>query len=131
MKRNPDVLVLTPPGFCDASLAIAASRAGGWGVLDLEFAHDTSAALAEIGRLQRFAKRIRGEDRRRQATSFWNDWSLTRLPDLLGCCWPAATMRNSKDVSSVCVRAGWRCCWRQSASSRPSTAIGSGSTDWC
>ena len=56
MKKNQDVLVLTPPGFCDASLAIAASRAGGCGVLDLEFVHDPSAALAEIGRLQRFAK---------------------------------------------------------------------------
>lgn len=49
-----DLIVLTPSGAADPSLAIAACRAGAWGVLDLEFG-SSSSALAALRRLARFA----------------------------------------------------------------------------
>ena len=49
-----DLIVLTPSGAADPSLAIAACRAGARGVLDLEFASPPSAAAA-LARLARFA----------------------------------------------------------------------------
>src|SRR5262245_12213763 len=49
-----DVIVLTPPGFCDPSLAIAAARAGARGFLDLESAGDSDAALAALAKADRF-----------------------------------------------------------------------------
>jgi acyl transferase domain-containing protein/NAD(P)H-dependent flavin oxidoreductase YrpB (nitropropane dioxygenase family)/NAD(P)-dependent dehydrogenase (short-subunit alcohol dehydrogenase family) len=48
-----DVIVLTPGGCTDASLAIAACRAGARGVLDLELA-TPEAARAQVQRLARF-----------------------------------------------------------------------------
>jgi hypothetical protein len=48
-----DVFVLTPPNTADSSLAIAASRAGGVGVLDLEL---PPAAASLTSELQRFAQ---------------------------------------------------------------------------
>src|SRR5262249_54297741 len=53
--QSSDVIVLSPPGAADPSLAIAACRAGAWGFLDLEHTADTNAALAALRRLQRFA----------------------------------------------------------------------------
>src|SRR5581483_3904107 len=50
-----DVLVLTPCGASDPALAIAASRAGARGVLDLEFTADSGAAWEGLERLERFA----------------------------------------------------------------------------
>ncbi|WP_341716227.1 SDR family NAD(P)-dependent oxidoreductase [Micromonospora sp. FIMYZ51] len=41
-----DFLVFSPPGFSDPALAIAASRAGAIGVLDLQFTADLDAARA-------------------------------------------------------------------------------------
>jgi acyl transferase domain-containing protein/NAD(P)H-dependent flavin oxidoreductase YrpB (nitropropane dioxygenase family)/NADP-dependent 3-hydroxy acid dehydrogenase YdfG len=52
-----DLIVLTPPGAADPSLAIAACRAGAGGVLDLEFCRDAAAASAALTRLARFAGR--------------------------------------------------------------------------
>jgi acyl transferase domain-containing protein/NAD(P)H-dependent flavin oxidoreductase YrpB (nitropropane dioxygenase family)/NAD(P)-dependent dehydrogenase (short-subunit alcohol dehydrogenase family) len=49
-----DVIVLTPLGLCDPSLAIAAARAGARGFLDLEHADDSNAALAAITKMDRF-----------------------------------------------------------------------------
>src|SRR5262249_53745681 len=49
-----DVIVLTPPGLCDPSLAIAAARAGARGFLDLECAADIDAALAALAKADRF-----------------------------------------------------------------------------
>jgi acyl transferase domain-containing protein/NAD(P)H-dependent flavin oxidoreductase YrpB (nitropropane dioxygenase family)/NAD(P)-dependent dehydrogenase (short-subunit alcohol dehydrogenase family) len=49
-----DVIVLTPPGLCDPSLAIAAARAGARGFLDLEHAKDSNAALAAVAKMDRF-----------------------------------------------------------------------------
>ncbi len=49
-----DLIVLTPAGAADPSLAIAACRAGAWGVLDLEFG-SPPAATAALARLAKFA----------------------------------------------------------------------------
>lgn len=48
-----DFIVVTPPGLADPSLAIAASRAGALGVLDLQFVGDTHRALAAVHTLAR------------------------------------------------------------------------------
>src|SRR5262245_16982731 len=53
--RTLDILVLTPPGLSDPSLAIAACRAGSCGFLDLELVSEPQTALAAIARLARFA----------------------------------------------------------------------------
>jgi acyl transferase domain-containing protein/NAD(P)H-dependent flavin oxidoreductase YrpB (nitropropane dioxygenase family)/acyl carrier protein len=50
-----DLVVLTPPGSADPSVAIAAARGGARGMLDLEFAPDPSRAAAALDRLRRFA----------------------------------------------------------------------------
>lgn len=44
-------LALTPPGLTDPAIAVAASRNGGIGVLDLEYCHDASQALAAVVKL--------------------------------------------------------------------------------
>src|SRR5262245_56631457 len=46
-----DLIVLTPPGVADPSVAIAACRAGARGTLNLTFGFDASA----LARLARFA----------------------------------------------------------------------------
>ena len=46
--------VLTPPGLIDPSMAIAASRAGETGVLDLEYAQDEEDAREAVGKLARY-----------------------------------------------------------------------------
>ena len=48
-----DLIVLTPTGGADPSLAIAACRAGAWGVLDLEHTSPLAARPALV-RLARF-----------------------------------------------------------------------------
>src|ERR1700722_6403208 len=49
-----NVIVLTPPGVIDPSLAIAACRAGAVGVLDLEFLVDYLSAVSAIERILHF-----------------------------------------------------------------------------
>jgi acyl transferase domain-containing protein/NAD(P)H-dependent flavin oxidoreductase YrpB (nitropropane dioxygenase family) len=51
--RAFDYIVVTPPGFADPALAIAASRAGALGVLDLQFLDDEEIALAAVNTLAR------------------------------------------------------------------------------
>jgi NAD(P)H-dependent flavin oxidoreductase YrpB (nitropropane dioxygenase family) len=51
-----DILALTTPGLCDPAVAIAASRAGARGILDLEFTRDLAQAAAALDQLQRFAR---------------------------------------------------------------------------
>jgi acyl transferase domain-containing protein/NAD(P)H-dependent flavin oxidoreductase YrpB (nitropropane dioxygenase family)/NAD(P)-dependent dehydrogenase (short-subunit alcohol dehydrogenase family)/acyl carrier protein len=51
-----DVLVLTPAGVVDVALAIAASRCGALGLLDLEHEDDPSVARASLERLNHFVK---------------------------------------------------------------------------
>jgi acyl transferase domain-containing protein/NAD(P)H-dependent flavin oxidoreductase YrpB (nitropropane dioxygenase family)/NADP-dependent 3-hydroxy acid dehydrogenase YdfG len=50
------VIALTLPGQPDPSVAIAATRAGAWGVLDLEYIKDTDLAVDSIKQLCRYAK---------------------------------------------------------------------------
>ena len=54
--RDFRILCLTAPGAADPSVAVAASRAGALGVLDLELACDEPAALLALGRLARLAR---------------------------------------------------------------------------
>ena len=53
---NFHVIALTLPGQPDPAVAIAATRAGGWGVLDLEYAKDRRLAVDSITQLCRYAK---------------------------------------------------------------------------
>ena len=50
------LIALTPPGLADAAIAIAASRAGEIGVLDLQYAHSVPASLTAIAKLAQYAK---------------------------------------------------------------------------
>src|SRR5580658_6120833 len=52
-----DFIVLTPPGLGDPALAIAASRAGALGVLDLQFLNAAEKAHAAV---QALARQSRG-----------------------------------------------------------------------
>jgi acyl transferase domain-containing protein/NAD(P)H-dependent flavin oxidoreductase YrpB (nitropropane dioxygenase family)/NAD(P)-dependent dehydrogenase (short-subunit alcohol dehydrogenase family) len=49
-----ETIAVTPAGAADASLAIAACRAGALGVLDLEYATDAAQAADALARLERF-----------------------------------------------------------------------------
>src|SRR3990172_6720723 len=49
-------IVLTPPGLADASLAIAASRAGALGVVNLEHSRTPEAAVAAVEKANQFAR---------------------------------------------------------------------------
>jgi acyl transferase domain-containing protein/NAD(P)H-dependent flavin oxidoreductase YrpB (nitropropane dioxygenase family)/NAD(P)-dependent dehydrogenase (short-subunit alcohol dehydrogenase family)/acyl carrier protein len=57
-----EILVVTPPvhGAQQGSLAIAASRAGARGLLDLEFTADAAIAAAAIERVERFTQGVYG-----------------------------------------------------------------------
>src|SRR4051812_35222277 len=57
-----DCLVLTPPGTPDPALAIAASRAGAVGVVDLSLAGDTDVATEALSGLLRSGRGRRGVD---------------------------------------------------------------------
>ncbi len=50
------LVVITPPGLPDPSLAIAASRAGGLGILDLEYTRDIKVSVRAIRKMAAFAK---------------------------------------------------------------------------
>src|SRR5262245_27377362 len=54
------ILCVTLPGQADASIAIAASRAGEPGLVDLSFARDEAAALEAVASLQRHGRGDRG-----------------------------------------------------------------------
>ena len=56
MSGYPGEIVLTLPGFPDPALAVAACRAGAWGILDLEFERDASGARGALARLQSLAR---------------------------------------------------------------------------
>jgi len=50
------IIILTLPGLPEPSVAIAASRAGGLGVLDLEYTRDEQTAFKAIQRLIKYAR---------------------------------------------------------------------------
>ncbi|OLC56437.1 MAG: hypothetical protein AUH92_00280 [Acidobacteria bacterium 13_1_40CM_4_69_4] len=54
--RDFRIICLTPAGAADPSIAIAAARAGAWGVLDLELALDATAAAAAVLRVDRLGR---------------------------------------------------------------------------
>ncbi|HTN44671.1 MAG TPA: beta-ketoacyl synthase N-terminal-like domain-containing protein, partial [Nitrospiria bacterium] len=56
MKPGFKIIVLTPPGLNDPTMAIAASRAGEWGVLNLEYGRNLPSALAAVSQLGRQAR---------------------------------------------------------------------------
>jgi acyl transferase domain-containing protein/NAD(P)H-dependent flavin oxidoreductase YrpB (nitropropane dioxygenase family) len=60
MPRELQMIVLTPPGLGDPSIAVAATRAGGVGVLDLEYVQDREAALGGIRELGKYARNDAG-----------------------------------------------------------------------
>ncbi len=53
--RTFNLIALTPPGMADPSIAIAASRSGGFGVLDLEYCREQKTILPAIAKLSRYA----------------------------------------------------------------------------
>ena len=77
-----EFIVVTPPGFGDPALAIAASRAGALGVLDLQFLTDEDIALAAVKML---AQQCRGRAgiKLDSSTSRLYDRVLSCLPDAL------------------------------------------------
>src|ERR1041385_4094281 len=54
------VICLTLPGYPEPNIAIAASRSGGLGVLDLEYEDNLDAALAAAAKLARFCPQACG-----------------------------------------------------------------------
>ena len=53
--RTFEFVAVTPPGLADPSIAIAGSRAGGIGLLDLEFSQNEETAFKAVSRLARYA----------------------------------------------------------------------------
>ena len=51
------LIALTPPGLTDPSIAIAASRAGEIGVIDLEYVKSEQYGIDAISRLVRYTKK--------------------------------------------------------------------------
>src|SRR5262245_9282682 len=60
MSSTHRLICLSLPGYPDPSIAIAASRAGALGVLDLEYTRDIDAARAAVARLARWGRGARG-----------------------------------------------------------------------
>lgn len=60
MARLPKEIVLTLPGFPDPALAIAASRAGALGVLDLEYVSARDIAESALARIEEHTRTLFG-----------------------------------------------------------------------
>jgi NAD(P)H-dependent flavin oxidoreductase YrpB (nitropropane dioxygenase family) len=76
------VIALTLPGQSNPAVAIAATRAGGWGVLDLEYAKDRDLAVDSISRLCRYAKGECGIKLDSSDTKFCHE-VITDIPERL------------------------------------------------
>ena len=74
------VIALTLPGMLNPAVAIAGSRAGALGVMDLEYARDTSLAIDAIKKLCRYAKGEFGI-KLRSADSEFFDEVIRNVPD--------------------------------------------------
>ncbi len=55
MNNHLDVIVISPAGEVEAAIAIAGSRSGALGILNLEFGDEHVAAFRELGRLESLA----------------------------------------------------------------------------
>ena len=74
------LVAINPPGLADPSVAIAASRAGGVGILNLELVVDPQRAQAAIGALVRFGRPTLGVMLDSTATEFVEQ-VLAELPE--------------------------------------------------
>jgi 3-oxoacyl-(acyl-carrier-protein) synthase/NAD(P)H-dependent flavin oxidoreductase YrpB (nitropropane dioxygenase family) len=54
--RMIQLIAMTPPGMTDPSIAIAGSRGGGLGVLDLEYTQDERAVFAALTKLAQYTR---------------------------------------------------------------------------
>ena len=108
MARSFDLLALTLPAALDAAVAIAAARAGEWGVLDLEYAPEALAgqAAAELARHARAPFGLKLNCRQDQLlerllAAGWPNWKLAIVvsDDL-----PASEARLAEMVSILRAR---------------------------
>jgi NAD(P)H-dependent flavin oxidoreductase YrpB (nitropropane dioxygenase family) len=83
LKDRFQVIALTPPGLPDPAIAIAASRAGGIGILDLEFNADVNASIRNINEMARFSRNICGIKLNGEDGSFISDLT-PEFPENLG-----------------------------------------------
>ena len=96
--RSFQWIVLTPPGLIDPSIAIAASQSGVWGVLDLEYCNDETAAVRAIDELARSASGLCGvklSGRRKEFLSA----VIQNLPQRIGLVLLTAT--DGKEVGAA------------------------------
>ena len=96
------LIALTPAGTTDPTIAIAATRAGAVGVLDLEFRSHDQAALEAVKRLAQFVRKPFGIRINGDADEFLSQLAKTRkrsaLPKHLKVV--VITPANSKDLSA-------------------------------
>jgi acyl transferase domain-containing protein/NAD(P)H-dependent flavin oxidoreductase YrpB (nitropropane dioxygenase family)/NAD(P)-dependent dehydrogenase (short-subunit alcohol dehydrogenase family) len=83
MVPDFSLVALTPPAMLEPSIAIAASRAGALGVLDLEFADDERAAQQAVDKLARHTQQPCGV-KLAGGTEQLTGAILGRLPDAVG-----------------------------------------------
>ncbi|GAX59675.1 polyketide-type polyunsaturated fatty acid synthase PfaA [Candidatus Scalindua japonica] len=76
-------IALTPSGLPDPSIAIAASRSGGIGVLDLEYINDFNIAISNIKKMVRYSKNTCGVKLNGQDESFVSRL-ISELPETIG-----------------------------------------------
>jgi hypothetical protein len=76
------IMALTPAGLPDPSIAIAASRAGGLGILDLEFVRDMKATISGIKHLCRYGRKPVGIKFDGNASEFI-DQMIKVLPEIV------------------------------------------------
>jgi len=108
MTRSFDLLALTLPASLDVAVAIAAARAGEWGVLDLEYAPEDLAYQAAAG-LARHARAPFGlklhcrQDQllERLLAANWPDWKLAVVS---GDDLPASEARMAEMISILRAR---------------------------
>ncbi|HKP11359.1 MAG TPA: nitronate monooxygenase, partial [Blastocatellia bacterium] len=74
------LLGCTPPGLLDPAIAIATSRAGGVGILNLECARDEHAARAAVAKLARYGGSDCGIKLDANAEAMW-DGLIRQLPE--------------------------------------------------
>lgn len=81
---NPfQFIALTPPGLPHPSIAIAASRAGGIGILDLEYINDFNIAIRNIKNMVSYSKKTCGIKLNGQNESFIS-LLIPELPEGIG-----------------------------------------------